>query len=207
MVRWHRWSGRWPQDVHQEDEDMPLLQTQSVLKQTEKANWKFSSTLIYPMSRRECTRCHAHIANGPRRCSRRTCIYPRYCWQHTQKLDGLKLAPSTLPNTGLGLFATKDFARNELIGPYTGTISTVPINGPYVLEVHRRKFIDAKSTQSCITRYANDCRTVNKRAGQCRGNNSQFRPTRDRQGANLKADRLIRAGQEIFVGYSRDYWR
>ena len=64
-----------------------------------------------------------------------------------------------------------------------------------------------ESTQSCITRYANDCITGNKRAGQCRGNNSQFRPTRDRQGANLKADRLIRAGQEIFVGYSRDYWR
>ena len=158
------------------------------------------------MSVRECKRCEA-LKVGGGQCARRTCIYPRYCWQHAIQQYGLKLAKSGIPNTGIGLYATRNIPPNTIIAPYTGAISTVPINGSYVLEINKRRFIDGKSTQSSMARYANDCRTRNRRSRECTGNNAKFTSTRDRQGANLKSIGRIPAGREIHVAYSAGYWR
>ena len=59
---------------------------------------------------RDCVRCSAITAKGTR-CSRTTCIYPGMCCQHFKARNGLKLAPSNIPNAGLG-------EQYNLIGKY-----------------------------------------------------------------------------------------
>ena len=67
----------------------------------------------------DCVRCTAHTAQGVQ-CSRRTCKYADRCWQHARATWGVRIAPSTLPDAGDGLFATRDFAEGEVIVPYGG---------------------------------------------------------------------------------------
>jgi SET domain-containing protein len=69
--------------------------------------------------------------------------------------------------------------------------------------------MDAASTQTGLARYANDCRSANKRAGQCKGNNSKFDMTTTRAGKTtiwLRATKNIKAGSEILISYGRKYW-
>ena len=157
------------------------------------------------MARRDCVQCLATTKGGHgQRCTRTTCIYPSYCWQHAGAHYSTKLAASTIPRAGLGLFARRDLSPREVIAAYTGHVSREPIDGDYVIQINRRKFIDASSTQSSMARYANDCRTASRRAGHCSGNNAKFTPSAS--GADLRVGaRPIRAGEEIFVDYGRDY--
>ena len=86
----------------------------------------------------------------------------------------MKLKPSHIPDAQLGLFATRAFRRQDTIVPYTGDISTMPIEGPYVLQVNKTHFINAKKTSTSAGRYANDCRARNKKDRQCQGNNAKL---------------------------------
>ena len=160
------------------------------------------------MSIRECVKCEATKTDG-RRCTRSTCVYPGMCWQHFQKEHHLKLAPSGIPNAGLGLFTMRDIEPNERIVEYTGRVRgpSEGIGGNYVLEVSKNPpvHIDAASTQSSIARYANHCRQQNERARNCRGNNAKYRKYRGH--IYVRASKRIPAGQEVFVSYGNSYWR
>ena len=152
-----------------------------------------------------CSQCIATAANG-RRCKKRTCKSEK-CWIHLKKEDGLRISSSTIPGVIEGLFAAKDFDRNEKIGNYKGMESTQRIGGDYVLQVSRNKFVDAKKTNSCAVRYANDCKPINRRSGDCAANNSILTVIPRTQIPILKANRPIEAGQEIFTSYGPAYWR
>ena len=105
------------------------------------------------------------------------------------------------------MFATKEFKKNENVARYSGEISAMRIEGPYVLQVNNHKFIDAAKTSSSAGRYANDCRTKESREGYCRGNNATLSYDYRNKRGNLKAKKPIHKGEEIYVGYSRGYWR
>ena len=150
------------------------------------------------MSVRECDRCHFLKPDGTR-CRLSTCTTGRYCWIHTKKKFGLRVKPSAVG--GKGLFAAKVFRPRAAISRYTGEVLTLQQklarypedDAEYVLEVGNR-YIDARSTQSSVARYANDCR------GTGRPCNAKFR------GSTVEATRVIGDGQEVLVPYGRDYW-
>ena len=156
------------------------------------------------MSVSECVRCSANKVDGDR-CTRRTCEYPEMCWQHFQKEHHLKLAKSHIRGADKGLFTMEDLTANQRIGEYTGEISRAPVRGPYVLEVSRGRYIDAKSTQSGIVRYINHCKTEDRRRGYCRGQNVTYR--RHHGHVNVVAKQRIPAGSELFVSYGRTFFR
>jgi hypothetical protein len=161
------------------------------------------------MSKRSCDTCTALNKHG-KRCTRVTCIYGPKCWQHTQLQDHLEVKQSSIAAAGKGLFAKKEFKKDAIIAPYGGKVlSKAELDrkypgdklAPYALQAGKNKFIDAKRTNSGVARYANDCRTANSKAKQCKGNNARL------TGKNLKASKKIKNGSEIFAGYGPSYWR
>ena len=149
-----------------------------------------------------CHRCTAITRRG-KRCTRQTC-HTGYCTQHLRLIEGLTIQPSHLSGAGWGLFAARNFKKNETVALYTGVISTVPIEGDYVLQVNSKRYIDAKKTSSSAGRYANDCLSSNQRQGECAGNNVFYESQNGR--AFLKAKKAIHAGDEVMPSYSRGYW-
>lgn len=183
------------------------------------------------MSVRECNRCNARTTNG-RQCTRNTCMYPRKCWQHFQKATGLELRNSRIPGAGKGLFvkrlSVKDIRdgktgiikKGSHFTSYLGVVKSLAQytreRGSYGVNITKnpqtgaKEVVDAKSTQSCIARYANDCRPRNRTAGHCVGNNVGFgiMPGK-RRGENntLVATKDIHPGEEIYASYGAPYWR
>lgn len=163
------------------------------------------------MSVRTCDRCTAPRKAGGR-CTRRTCKVGPMCWQHTRLLAGLAVKKSGLPGAGDGLYAHRAFPARSFVSKYTGErLTPAEVNArypgdavaPYVLQVGRNRFVDARATNSGPARYANDCRAPDRRARRCQGNNTQFR----RNGDLATMSRPVRAGDELFVSYGREYWR
>ena len=161
------------------------------------------------MSIVECVRCSATKTNGGR-CTRTTCIYPGLCWQHFRAKNGLKLAPSQILNSGLGLFTTRPVQPYRKIADYTGEIWNDAdwANSPsdYGIQYDEDHTLDARSTQDGIARYANECRAENRQAGQCRGNNAQLRRTRQNSLILESRGSRIPANREIFTAYGDRYW-
>lgn len=163
------------------------------------------------MSTRDCDRCHADKKSGGR-CTRRTCAYGTYCWQHSRSLLNLRIKKSGIPGAGNGLFTTIDRRKGDTVAEYTGKV--VPASkflddkykSAYGYQVDKNTVIDAKSTQSALGRYANDCRS---RARGCKTNNAKFakHKRRGKWSVRLKAKRNIKKGEEVFVSYGRSYWR
>jgi hypothetical protein len=163
------------------------------------------------MSPRECVRCRAYKKNQ-RRCSRITCKYADYCYQHTKKEKGLQVKNSNIPNAGLGLFATKRFKKGEKIADFGGVL--VPYStyqsdpSGYGIHINKNKILDSKSTQSGLARYANNCRGVVTRRGSCKGNNSRIVVNTRQKSASLRATSSIASGREVYPsGYSRAFFR
>jgi hypothetical protein len=169
-------------------------------------------------------RCHAIGKNG-QRCSKKT-LRGIYCFIHHRSLEHIKIAPSTIPNAGLGLFAvapTKippadgiEFHRGDKIVPYNGDVIVVNRNDEadagdnYALQIkqHPLTLISARRTNTGSGRYANA-----KRGGAA-FNNAQLRfnnramsnvPLKDKEGY-LEATKDIKPGDEITVVYGRSFW-
>lgn len=164
-------------------------------------------------------RCAATSKSGTR-CKNETKERFPYCWIHLKSIEGLSVKPSNINRAGKGLYAEKEFKKNEKIIDYTGkAIIGQPENGEGDYKLHHttgdpatgrgRVIIDAEDkTSSSVARYANHCRAQNIRAGECKENNAAF----NKQGKKgvykipLKAKKKIKKGQEIFVSYGRSYW-
>ena len=158
---------------------------------------------------RDCVRCSATTARGTR-CTRTTCIYPGMCYQHFQARNGLKLAPSGIPNAGLGLFTTRAFQPFRKIAAYTGDIVSddewLEDPSDYGVDYDSDHTLDARSTQSGIARYANSCREIDRSSNLCRGNNAQLRTTRQNNIILETRGSRIPRGREIFANYGNSYW-
>ncbi len=161
---------------------------------------------------RDCVRCSAETRRGTR-CKNTTCMYSEFCRAHTIQLFNLVLRNSTIPDSGKGLVTTVAIPPKTRIAKYTGDIKTIEEYradpSGYAVNIPRGRVVDARSTQSGIARYANHCRTINKRRGECNGNNAKFSVS-TRGGITsiwLVSTKRIPAGSEIFVSYGSGYWR
>lgn len=117
-----------------------------------------------------------------------------------------KVRPSTLPNSGQGLFAEQDIKKGEPIAMITGPIYNATelkaiVRDEYILEdVCGTRFIDVEGP----ARYANDARGLTRMPGT--NNNSAFLSYEDGT-LWLEATKKIKAGEEIFVAYGKQYWK
>lgn len=155
---------------------------------------------------RECQRCKFQLSNG-RRCSRNTCLYSSYCWQHGRKKKGLSVKDSRIQGAGKGLFAARDLPRGYLI-PYKGVHMTRreidrlypgDMTAQYVYCVNSRHCYDAKSTQSGYGRWANHSQRPN----------AEWYIQRRRGQAPKVFLRLLQdlaKDTEITIDYGDEYW-
>lgn len=173
-----------------------------------------------------CNYCEAITANGTP-CKLRTCRFSDYCWIHLRSLYKLKIAPSSIPNAGMGLFARGlesqrvVFRPGEFIGP--------PISGEifekqeldkrydYIMKQSRRRrtvvspsdpyglpyegnFVLSADCMRNAPSYAND--PLNRRLL-----NSEFVYDEENAEIRLQAMKLIHDQEEIFVSYGPDYFK
>ena len=132
--------------------------------------------------------------------------------------NGVLVRPSTIPDAGNGLFADRDFAKNELITEYEGVEEAeadAKRKQPRDITHHitrkdSRSIHGLKDPTQAVGRggasFANDPRE----ASRC---NARYfwRPDPATSGTTnkvfLKATKDIRKGDEIFVSYGKGYWR
>lgn len=156
-------------------------------------------------------RCQYHLPTG-HRCKRNVIIGLPYCFQHRVRTLKVRVAPSTVPNAGTGLFAyngTNDnefvFEKNETVAPYYGenvnhdTLTARygdDATAPYGIEMSRTQYMDAALSRGLgsLTNHQNSNRT-----------NTRFSVARDRRSVNIVATRRIRNNSELFVNYGRQY--
>jgi hypothetical protein len=133
--------------------------------------------------------------------------YGQYCWQHRLKIEGLRIKPSTVPNGGLGLYAGREFSRGEQVTIYCGDIIEGNTqaqeeykDSKYLLQLKENKSIDAARTNTADGRLVNDAR------GTVYTNNVLFCISRGGNNVAIRANRMIKKGEEIFAAYGRGYW-
>jgi uncharacterized protein len=121
----------------------------------------------------------------------------------------LYVKKSTLPFSGKGLFTKKFIPKGTRIVEYKGTVNSWKNtnhkdgeNG-YIMYLNRNVVIDAEPNKNHLGRYANDARGLQKVKGI--SNNSRY--VREGNRVFIEADKNIRAGSEIFVGYGKEYWK
>lgn len=172
-----------------------------------------------------CARCIFRGVGGvaTRHCKRTSCIVGPYCWQHTRVVYGVQVKESTIADAGNGLFATKAFARGDLIVPYRGevyrneremeratstnTAASKDMTAVYTISLADGSFINPYQTNSTPARYANHKESI-ARGGRLRrrnGANAEFFEGEDGE-VWLQAIVAIAAGSEIFVDYGPGYW-
>jgi uncharacterized protein len=125
---------------------------------------------------------------------------------HTENKN-LYVDNSSIPSAGKGLFTSADIEKGELIIEYTGEVTTWEevrhdAENVYIYFVNEDYVINARNFPSAIARYANDAHGLTRKKGI--HNNSRFVNIDGR--IFIKASKLIRAGEEIFVDYGKDYW-
>ena len=154
-----------------------------------------------------CSKCAAKTKRGSP-CKLKTCKWSPYCHLHSP----VDLRQSTIPNAGTGVYASRDIKKDTKVADYTvGTkpMAKAQLNAAYpgdttathVWGKNQNLFYDALPTVSnSIAGMFNTCRAVNKRRGECKGNNTKVTHT----GA-IKTTKNVRKDEELFYGYGRDY--
>lgn len=120
----------------------------------------------------------------------------------------LYLKKSGLPNAGKGLFTKKEIPKGTVIVEYKGRVYTWDeikhedgTNG-YLYYINSKHVINAKPYVKTFGRYANDARGWSRAEGL--RNNAEYIEKHKR--CYIKSTRKILKGEEIFVGYGREYW-
>jgi SET domain-containing protein len=130
--------------------------------------------------------------------------------QEFSESKNLKVDVSTIPNSGKGLFAKKDFKKGEYICKFTGDyidskeLERRDVGGArsaYFIYIDDDTTLDVYDSK-CLAKYANDAEGFRKIRGK--RNNSAL--AQDGKNIYIQATKDIDAGDEIFVGYGKDYW-
>lgn len=122
----------------------------------------------------------------------------------------LIIKKSQLPNAGKGLFTNKCIRkgakiieyRGELIGYREYRLRAKKAQDHYLFCVHRNLYIDAMHTKQYKGRYANDAEGLSRIKGL--RNNCDFMIYNNK--CYIVASANIKAGEEIFVNYTKPYW-
>jgi len=115
---------------------------------------------------------------------------------------------SGLPNTGKGLFTKIAIKKGTRIVEYKGRLQSWKEvkaedghNG-YLMYIHRKAVINALPAVKTLGRYANDAQGLTRIKGV--RNNSEY--ISEGKKCFIEAIKNIEAGEEILVGYGREYW-
>lgn len=115
---------------------------------------------------------------------------------------------SGLPKAGKGLFTKIDLPKGTRVVEYKGRIQPWRevkdedgING-YLMYINRNVVINGLKAVKTLARYANDAGGLVRQEGI--RNNSEF--VSEGKRCFIEATRNIKAGEEIFAGYGREYW-
>jgi len=150
----------------------------------------------------QCTQCTATTKSG-QRCKRRVCVGQPKCSQHRDFV----IKKSGIPNAGMGLFAKREFKKNEVIGEYYGEqVNASQLKSrygqstaPYALQAGGVIF-DAACKRSLMS-------VANARKNFSQAN-AKFSNSLNANGrVNVRAKKKIKAGKEVFVHYGSDYWK
>ena len=122
----------------------------------------------------------------------------------------LIIKKSRLPGAGKGLYTTKSIRKESKIIEYRGEIigyneyrkRTRNEQDQYLFFVRMQLCIDAMHTPQYKARYANDAAGITRLKGV--KNNSDYIIFGDK--CFIVASRDIKAGEEIFVNYTKSYW-
>lgn len=120
----------------------------------------------------------------------------------------LIIKKSGLPKAGKGLFTKIDIPKGTRVVEYKGRIQPWRevkdedgING-YLMYINRSVVINGLAAVKSLARYANDAGGLVRLEGI--RNNSEF--VSEGKRCFIEATRNIKAGEEIFAGYGREYW-
>lgn len=117
---------------------------------------------------------------------------------------------SQLPNAGKGLYTTTAIKKGEKVIEYKGEIiewkdyrKRIEENKDgYLFFISKKRCIDAFSTPQHKARFANDAAGIGRVKGL--SNNCNYEIFGDQCFIVAKKD--IKAGEEIFVNYTKEYW-
>jgi Chromo (CHRromatin Organisation MOdifier) domain/SET domain len=148
-------------------------------------------------------RCVADTKAGGQ-CKAKT-RHGEYCWIHLAQLHGARIKKSTIADGGKGLFAARNYKKNEVIARYTGDLVSTDTDdnyqgSMYVLELTEEVAIDAARTNTAEGRMVNDAR------GSGHRNNARFSINQMNKTAVLRAKRNIKKGEEFFCSYGNIYF-
>ena len=120
----------------------------------------------------------------------------------------LYIRRSSIPSGGNGLFTRKMIRKGTRIIEYKGKITSWKevnhregTNG-YIYFINHKHVLDAYTYRKALGRYANDARGMKRKKGL--KNNAAYETI----GLKVYIDAIddIPAGNEIFVGYGKEYW-
>jgi len=124
--------------------------------------------------------------------------------------EDLLVKKSLIPNSGKGLYTKRDIKKGERFVEYLGEIITEKelearadknIYG-YAFYISKKVCIDAYYRPEALARFANDAKGLGKIEGL--KNNCCYDIWKKR--GWIKAEKNIKAGEEIFVDYGKEYW-
>ena len=115
---------------------------------------------------------------------------------------------SQIPNAGKGLYTSIDIEKDEIISKFVGEILSDSEadrrakdgDDDYFMNLPSGEILDCKLTD-CFAKYANDAEGIPSGF-----KNNAFISMDDDDNVVLVAKRDISAGEEIFVGYGKNYW-
>lgn len=137
----------------------------------------------------------------------------------------LYLAPSQIPDAGLGVY-TKDFiSAGSYIDEYTGDIYSFNTTSFYVLEVEPNYYIDAINYPRCYMGMINDCNFISKKIIKKKKRkinitpdayydtfnnklviNCEFKKNLDEKRTFIYSIIDIMPNTELFISYGPNYW-
>jgi len=137
----------------------------------------------------------------------------------------LRLAPSQVPNAGLGVFTREDIPADSCIDEYTGEVLSSNRVSNYSVEVRPDCFVDACELPRCYMAMINDCSYIARRVIRRKkrwvditpkayfGKDNHPLVTNCKFVLNRTEGRVfihslydIPAGSELFIDYGPDYW-
>jgi hypothetical protein len=155
-------------------------------------------------------RCEHVNPNTKLQCKRKQYIGFDLCYQHLKTDHNLKIAPSTIPKAGKGLFAFNAeaddgdivFSKDERIIDYNAQLITlIELNkrygnktAPYAVQINKNLYEDA----GCV-------RSAGSIANHKPRKKTNAKLYAYRGKTYLKAIKNIKNGDEIFVNYGTDY--
>lgn len=120
----------------------------------------------------------------------------------------LQIRKSKLPNAGKGLFTKIGIPKGERVVEYKGKLRLWKdvkyldgYNG-YLMYITRNAVIDAQPALKTFGRYANDANGFGRKPGL--RNNCEY--VSEGTKCYIEALRTIKKGEEILVGYGKDFW-